>query len=146
MGDGFIARDINFQKTAGPQYYQAVALRSGSYQSVFYRWAFLGYQDTFCPVTTTIFQTMLHLQHNRHHFWKRRSCLPKQEGHFMDRTMITAQGRGAPNQNTGISIHNSGVIAAPDLNRCVIHSGHTWGGHGSNTRRLYSSEHFWLFE
>ncbi|XP_052623673.1 probable pectinesterase/pectinesterase inhibitor 33 [Lactuca sativa] len=33
--------------------------------------------------------------------------------------MITAQGRGDPFQNTGISIHNSRVMAAPDLKPLV---------------------------
>ncbi|THG21037.1 hypothetical protein TEA_020522 [Camellia sinensis var. sinensis] len=45
-GGGFIARDITFRNTAGPQNHQAVALRSGSDLSVFYRCGFEGYQDT----------------------------------------------------------------------------------------------------
>ncbi|KAJ6410663.1 hypothetical protein OIU84_007420 [Salix udensis] len=45
-GDGFIARGITFRNTAGPQNNQAVALRSGSDLSVFYRCGFEGYQDT----------------------------------------------------------------------------------------------------
>ncbi|GAB4858790.1 hypothetical protein Ancab_010267 [Ancistrocladus abbreviatus] len=42
----FIAHDITFQNTARPQAGQAVALRSGSDLSVFYRCAFYGYQKT----------------------------------------------------------------------------------------------------
>ncbi|KAJ7982552.1 Pectinesterase [Quillaja saponaria] len=45
-GEGFIARGITFQNTAGPQNHQAVALRSGADHSVFYRCGFEGYQDT----------------------------------------------------------------------------------------------------
>ncbi|KAI8006499.1 Pectinesterase 2 [Camellia lanceoleosa] len=45
-GGGFIARDITFRNTAGPQNHQAVAVRSGSDLSVFYRCGFEGYQDT----------------------------------------------------------------------------------------------------
>ncbi|KAK6155845.1 hypothetical protein DH2020_010093 [Rehmannia glutinosa] len=45
-GSGFIARGITFRNTAGPQNHQAVALRSGSDLSVFYRCGFEGYQDT----------------------------------------------------------------------------------------------------
>ncbi|KOM57589.1 hypothetical protein LR48_Vigan11g062200 [Vigna angularis] len=46
VGDGFIAQDIAFRNTAGAANHQAVALRSGSDQSVFYRCSFEGYQDT----------------------------------------------------------------------------------------------------
>ena len=47
VGDGFIARDITFRNsTAGAANHQAVALRSGSDLSVFYRCSFEGYQDT----------------------------------------------------------------------------------------------------
>ncbi|KAI4354839.1 hypothetical protein L6164_003671 [Bauhinia variegata] len=67
VGDGFIARDITFRNTAGASNHQAVAFRSGSDLSVYYRCSF------------------------------------------------EAQGRTDPNQNTGISIHNSKVTAASDL-------------------------------
>ncbi|GMP69943.1 hypothetical protein CsSME_00029013 [Camellia sinensis var. sinensis] len=46
IGGGFIARDITFCNTAGPQNHQAVALRFGSDLSIFCRCGFEGYQDT----------------------------------------------------------------------------------------------------
>ncbi|KAI4332647.1 hypothetical protein L6164_017539 [Bauhinia variegata] len=121
----FIARDITFQNTAGPLKGQAVALRSASDLSVFYRCAIVGYQDTLmvhaqrqfyreCYIYGTIdfifgnaavvFQNCM--------IYARRP-LPGQAN------MITAQGRADPFQNTGISIHNSQIRAAPDLKPVV---------------------------
>ncbi|KAI9071305.1 hypothetical protein K1719_046734 [Acacia pycnantha] len=45
-GRGFIARDMAFQNTAGPEKHQAVALRSDSDLSVYYRCGIDGYQDS----------------------------------------------------------------------------------------------------
>ncbi|KAL0308367.1 UNVERIFIED_CONTAM: Pectinesterase/pectinesterase inhibitor PPE8B [Sesamum radiatum] len=45
-GQGFIARDMTIENTAGPEKHQAVAFRSDSDLSVLYRCAFRGHQDT----------------------------------------------------------------------------------------------------
>eukprot|EP00249_Psilotum_nudum_P034413 c53436_g1_i1 orf=369-2219(+) len=45
-GDGFMARNITIENTAGPDKFQAVALRVDSDLSAFYSCAILGYQDT----------------------------------------------------------------------------------------------------
>ncbi|MCH85564.1 pectinesterase/pectinesterase inhibitor PPE8B, partial [Trifolium medium] len=45
-GIGFIAKYISFKNTAGPKNNQAVALRSSSDKSVFYRCGIFGYQDS----------------------------------------------------------------------------------------------------
>ncbi|KAL7096180.1 hypothetical protein ACP275_10G067100 [Erythranthe tilingii] len=44
-GRGFVAMDMTFENTAGPEMHQAVAFRSDSDQSVVYRCAIRGYQD-----------------------------------------------------------------------------------------------------
>jgi pectinesterase len=47
-GPGFIARDITFRNTAGPENFQAVALLSNSNTSVVYRCGIYGFQDSLC--------------------------------------------------------------------------------------------------
>ncbi|XWS60082.1 hypothetical protein CRYUN_Cryun07bG0003700 [Craigia yunnanensis] len=120
-GEGFIARGVTFRNTAGPQNHQAVALRSGSDLSVFYRCSFEGYQDTLyfhsqrqfykeCYIYGTvdfIFGNAAVVLQNCMIYARR--PMDKQKN------MVTAQGRTDPNQNTGISIHNSRVMAAADL-------------------------------
>ncbi|MQL95144.1 hypothetical protein Taro_027811 [Colocasia esculenta] len=121
VGNGFIARDMTFQNTAGPQKHQAVALRSGSDLSVFYRCSFKGYQDTLyvhsqrqfyreCDVYGTvdfIFGDAVAVLQNCNIYIRRPMSNQK--------NTVTAQGRTDPNENTGISIHNSRVTAASDL-------------------------------
>ncbi|CAN1267131.1 Probable pectinesterase/pectinesterase inhibitor 17, partial [Linum perenne] len=117
-GGGFIARGITFRNTAGPQNGQAVALRSGSDLSAFYRCSFEGYQDTLyvhsnrqfyreCSVSGTvdfIFGNAATVLQNCTIYARR-----PMSGQGI---MVTAQGRTDPNQNTGISIHNSRVEPA----------------------------------
>ncbi|XP_047317025.1 pectinesterase 3-like [Impatiens glandulifera] len=115
VGKGFIARDMGFKNSAGPQKEQAVALRSGSDQSVFYKCSFDGFQDTLyahsnrqfyreCDITGTVDfifgNSAVVLQ----------SCniQPRQPGPNQVVT-ITAQGKKDVNQNTGISIQKCSI-------------------------------------
>lgn len=121
VGDGFIARDITFENTAGPQKHQAVALRSGSDFSVFYRCSFKGYQDTLyahskrqfyrdCEIYGTvdfIFGDAAAVIQNSHIYVRR----PMEN----QKNTITAQRRKDPNENTGIVIHKSIITASADL-------------------------------
>ncbi|KAK4745515.1 hypothetical protein SAY87_011827 [Trapa incisa] len=120
-GLGFMARGLTFRNGAGPHKGQAVALRSASDLSVFYRCGFEGYQDTL-------------FVHSQRQFY--RECIVYGTIDFIfgnaavvfqnciiyvrrplngQANMITAQGRNDPYQNTGISIQNSRVLAAADL-------------------------------
>ncbi|KAM7463415.1 hypothetical protein LguiA_031536 [Lonicera macranthoides] len=129
-GAGFIARDMTFENTAGPEKNQAVALRSNSDFSVFYRCSFKGYQDTLyvhshrqfyrdCDIYGTIDfifgDAVVVLQncniHVRQHLTGKMNT-------------ITAQGRSDPNENTGIVIHNSRVQVA--RGPCKTYLGRPW--------------------
>ncbi|GMN36752.1 hypothetical protein TIFTF001_006273 [Ficus carica] len=121
VGEGFLARDLTFQNTAGPSKHQAVALRVGSDFSAFYRCDMLAYQDT------------LYVHSNRQFFI---NCIVAGTVDFIfgnaaaviqdcdvharrpnsgQKNMVTAQGRTDPNQNTGIVIQKSRIGATSDL-------------------------------
>ncbi|KAF9681259.1 hypothetical protein SADUNF_Sadunf06G0207100 [Salix dunnii] len=120
-GQGFLARDITFQNTAGPSKYQAVALRVESDFAAFYKCGMLGYQNT------------LYVHSNRQFF---RSCfiagtidfiVGNAAAVFQDCDIrarrpnpgqtitITAQGRSNPTQNTGIVIQKCRIGVTSDL-------------------------------
>ncbi|CAN7110655.1 unnamed protein product [Brassica rapa subsp. narinosa] len=120
-GAGFIARDITFENWAGPAKHQAVALRIGADHAVIYRCNIIGYQDTLyvhsnrqffreCDIYGTvdfIFGNAAVVLQNCSIYARKPMDLQK--------NTITAQNRKDPNQNTGISIHASRVLATPDL-------------------------------
>ncbi|KAJ6715017.1 PECTINESTERASE [Salix viminalis] len=121
VGQGFLARGVTFQNTAGSSKHQAVALRVGSDLSAFYECDMLAYQDT------------LYVHSNRQFFI---NCLVAGTVDFIfgnaavvfqdcdiharrpdsgQKNMVTAQGRTDPNQNTGIVIQKSRIGATSDL-------------------------------
>ncbi|PKI70402.1 hypothetical protein CRG98_009177 [Punica granatum] len=120
VGDGFIARDMTFRNTAGAANHQAVALRSGSDLSVFYRCSFEGYQDTLYVHSERQFYRECDI-YGTVDFIFGNAAVVFQNCNIYARNppnktnTITAQGRTDPNQNTGISIHNCRVTAASDL-------------------------------
>lgn len=131
VGKGFIARDMGFKNTAGPEKHQAVAMRSGSDLSAFYRCSFDAYQDTLyshsnrqfyrdCDITGTIdfiFGNAAVVYQNCN--IKPRQPLPNQFN------TITAQGKKDINQNTGISIHKC-TISPLDNVTAPTYLGRPW--------------------
>eukprot|EP01018_Ginkgo_biloba_P036794 Gb_22360 [translate_table: standard] len=120
-GNGFIARDMTFENTAGPQKEQAVALRVGSDLSVLYHCSFKGYQDTLYVYSlrqffreVDIYGTVDFIFGNAAVVIQNSNIYARRPGSNQKNT-ITVQGRTDPNQNTGISIHNCMVTAASDL-------------------------------
>ncbi|KAK4774892.1 hypothetical protein SAY86_009827 [Trapa natans] len=135
-GRGFIAMDMTFENTAGPENHQAVALRSDSDLSVFYRCSMKGYQDTLythtmrqfyrdCWISGTIdfiFGDGAVVFQNCHILAKK--GLPQQKN------TITAQGRKDPYQSTGFSFQFCNVTAdsdlLPHLNSTMTYLGRPW--------------------
>ncbi|KAL5171488.1 Pectinesterase 3 [Glycine soja] len=112
-GKGFIAKDIGFVNNAGASKHQAVAFRSGSDRSVFFRCSFNGFQDTLyahsnrqfyrdCDITGTID----FIFGNAAAVFQNCKIMPRQPLPNQFNT-ITAQGKKDRNQNTGIIIQKS---------------------------------------
>ncbi|KAL4363534.1 hypothetical protein GQ457_04G009390 [Hibiscus cannabinus] len=120
-GDGFVARDMTFENTAGPAKHQAVAFRSGSDLSVFYRCSFKGYQDTLYVYSQRQFYRNCDIYGTVDFIFGDAAAVFQNCNIYIRRPMsgqkntVTAQGRTDPNENTGIIIHNSRVTAASDM-------------------------------
>ncbi|CAH8320399.1 unnamed protein product [Eruca vesicaria subsp. sativa] len=120
-GAGFIARDITFENWAGPAKHQAVALRIGADHAVVYRCNIIGYQDTLYVHSNRqffrecdIYGTVDFIFGNAAVVLQNCSIYARKPMDFQKNT-ITAQNRKDPNQNTGMSIHASRILATPDL-------------------------------
>ena len=102
-----------------------MALRSASDLSVFYRCAIKGYQDTVMAHAQRQFYRECYIYGTVDVIFGNAAVVFQNCMIFVRRpllgqaNMITAQGRGDPYQNTGISIHNSQIRAAPDLKPVV---------------------------
>ncbi|CAK8561174.1 unnamed protein product [Lathyrus sativus] len=120
-GERFIAVDITFRNTAGPEKHQAVAVRNNADLSIFYRCSFEGYQDTLYVHSLRqfyrecdIYGTVDFIFGNAAAVLQSCNIYPRKPMRNQ-KNVVTAQGRTDPNQNTGISIQNCRIDAAPDL-------------------------------
>ncbi|KAK4769501.1 hypothetical protein SAY86_027651 [Trapa natans] len=135
-GRGFIARDMTFENTAGPEKHQAVALRSDSDLSVFYRCSMKGYQDTLYTHTLRQFFRECRISGTIDFIFGDasavfQSCLIQaKKGLPSQKNTITAQGRKDPNQPTGFSFQFCNVTADSDLkpyiNTTMTYLGRPW--------------------
>ncbi|CAJ2655570.1 unnamed protein product [Trifolium pratense] len=114
-GDGFWARDMTFENTAGPENHQAVALKVSSDLSVFYRCSFKAYQDTLYVHSNRQFYRDCHIYGTIDFIFGDAAVVLQNCDIFIRKPMsqqsnfITAQGRDDPNKPTGISIQNCRV-------------------------------------
>lgn len=120
-GEGFLARDITFENTAGPSKHQAIALRVSADLTAFYQCNMIAYQDTLyvhsqrqffvnCLITGTvdfIFGNAAAVFQNCNILARR----PRRG----QKNMVTAQGRTDLNQNTGIVFQKCRIGSTSDL-------------------------------
>lgn len=135
-GDGFLARGISFENTAGPEKHQAVALRISADLSALYKCVVLGFQDSLYVHSfrqffreCDIFGTIDYIFGNAAAIFQGCSIISRMPlpGQF---TVITAQSRENPDENTGISLQNCSILATDDLyaNSSIVRSylGRPW--------------------
>ncbi|XP_057447114.1 probable pectinesterase/pectinesterase inhibitor 12 [Lotus japonicus] len=120
-GDGFLARDIAIENRAGPEKHQAVALRVNADLTAFYKCAISGYQDTLYVHSFRQFYRECDI-YGTIDFIFGNAAVVFQECDIVSRTplpgqftVITAQGRDNPDEDTGISFQNCSVLATEDL-------------------------------
>lgn len=120
-GDRFLARDLTIMNTAGGKKFQAVAARVTS-NSAFYRCSFVSYQDTLYAHSLRQFYRECTIQGTIDFIFGNAAAIFQncliivRKPNAGQKNMITAQGRTDPNQNTGISLQNCTIEAAPDFN------------------------------
>lgn len=116
-----MARDLTFENTAGPNNHQAVALRSDSDLSVFYKCNIKGYQDSLYTHTMRQFFRECHISGTVDFIFGDatvvfQDCLILvKQGLPNQKNTITAQGRKIPDQPTGFSFQFCNFTADVDL-------------------------------
>ncbi|KAK9989805.1 hypothetical protein SO802_030044 [Lithocarpus litseifolius] len=131
-GNGFIARDIGFHNTAGPQGEQALALYIASDHSVFFRCSIAGYQDSLYALALRqfyrecdIYGTIDFIFGNAVAVFQSCNLVLRrpQRGY----NVILANGRNDPGQNTGFSIQKCKIMVSSDFS-AVKHSYNSYLG------------------
>ncbi|XP_012065662.1 pectinesterase [Jatropha curcas] len=119
--DGFIAKGMGFQNTAGPDGHQAVAIRVNSDMSIFYNCRMDGYQDTLlyqakrqfyrnCVISGTIdflFGYGAAVIQN--------SLIIVRKPNPNQFNTVTADGKKTKGENTGLVIHNCRIVPEEKL-------------------------------
>ncbi|XP_047326858.1 pectinesterase-like [Impatiens glandulifera] len=121
IGDGFVAKQITFENTAGPSNNQAVALKSEAEFSAFYRCRFLGFQDTLYAKSGKQFYRECEI-HGTVDFIMGNAAVVFQNCEILvgrslpgKPNVITAQDRDHPTSLTGTVFHNCTFKASREL-------------------------------
>lgn len=120
-GDGFIAKDIGFENTAGPGGAQALAILVESDRTVFYRCCIRGYQDTLYAVALRQFYRECDIAGTIDFIFGNAAAVFQSCNLILRRpqrsayNVIMANGRFDPGQNTGFSVQNCRIMAAEDF-------------------------------
>ncbi|KAL9153881.1 hypothetical protein ABFS82_10G076900 [Erythranthe guttata] len=120
-GEGFLARDLKFENTAGPEKHQAVALRINADFAAVYRCAVTGYQDTLYVHSfrqfyreCDIYGTIDYIFGNAAAVFQGCNIISRMPLHGQS-TVVTAQSRNSPDEDTGISMQNCTILATEEL-------------------------------
>ncbi|XP_077234060.1 putative pectinesterase/pectinesterase inhibitor 51 [Tasmannia lanceolata] len=115
-GDGFMARNLTIENTAGPDAHQAVAFRSTSDLSIMESCEFLGHQDTLYPHSLRQFYKSCRIEGTVDFIFGNSAAVfqdslilirPKQlSPETGESNAVTAHGRTDPAQSTGFVFQN----------------------------------------
>ncbi|XP_038696550.1 probable pectinesterase/pectinesterase inhibitor 12 [Tripterygium wilfordii] len=120
-GEGFLARDVAIENSAGPEKHQAVALRINADLAALYWCTINGYQDTLYTHSfrqfyreCDIYGTIDYIFGNAAVVFQACNIVSRMPmpGQF---TVITAQSRETPDEDTGFSIQNCSILATDEL-------------------------------
>ncbi|PON83382.1 Pectinesterase, Tyr active site [Trema orientale] len=139
-GQGFIAINMGFENTAEPNNHQAVALRSSSDRSAFYRCKFISHQDTLYAHSHRQFYKKCRISGTVDFIFGRAkavfqdcSILPRQN-YVGGQNTITANGRNFSAMDSGFSFQRCAIFAdtnAKNSKRATTptYLGRPWGNY-----------------
>ncbi|KAK1377891.1 Pectinesterase [Heracleum sosnowskyi] len=120
-GDGFLAQNIGFRNTAGPEKHQAVALRVQSDRSIFLNCRMEGYQDTLYVQAHRQFYRGCYVSGTVDFIFGDAAAILQNCLIFVRKPMdgqkntVTAQGRSDKRETTGLVLHNCHIMADNQL-------------------------------
>ncbi|KAF7818081.1 pectinesterase-like [Senna tora] len=128
VGDGFIAKLMAFENTAGHEGHQAVALRVQSARAAFYQCAMHGYQDTLYAQGGKHLYRECEISGTVDFIFGSSRCLVQRSKIIVrkpgpnQKNIIAADGTTAKTMGTGIVIQNCDIVSEPGLDKIAFPS------------------------